>query len=293
MKKIASGIAIALSVMLIAGCASENEKSADEKDETAKNEVITFGVPPWTSTIPPTTIASLIIQDMGYETDEVKAEAGAVYTGMSRGDIDVNMDAWFPAQKHYVEKYSDSIEDIGVSYEEAASGFVVPEYMKEINDVGDLRGKEEMFDNEILSIGKGDPATENINKVIDGYGLDIEQLHSSEGAMMAEAIRKMQKEEPVVFYGWRPHTIFNKFDLKILTNTETPEWFRDSSVNVVVNKELEEKAPEVYQFLTNWSIPLEDLEEMISEIDDDGDAEKLAREWIDNNQDKVKEMTGD
>lgn len=293
MKKILLSSITAILLVLTVGCSSNSESSSATSEEGGeKNGLISFGVPSWTSTVPPTMVASLIIQEMGYEVEEVDADAGAVYTGLSRGDIDVFMDSWFPAQKHYIEKYSDTIEDIAVSYDEADSGPVVPEYMEDINDVGDLRGKEDMFDNKLLSIGKGDPATKNLENVLKGYDLDITQVNSSEGAMMAEAIRKMEKEEPVLLYGWRPHTMFNKYDLKILTNKETPEWFNDSSVNVVVNKDLKETAPDVYEFLTNWSIPLEDVEEMIRKIDEKESPEELAREWIDNNQDKVKEMTG-
>ena len=86
---------------------------------------------------------------------EVDADVGAVYAGLSRGDIDIFMDSWLPGQKQYFEKYSDSIEKVAVSYDDAASGFTVPDYMEDINDVGDLKGKEDMFDNELLSIGKG------------------------------------------------------------------------------------------------------------------------------------------
>ena len=110
---------------------------------------------------------------------------------------------------------------------------------------------------------------------------------------MAEAIRKMEKEEPVLLYGWRPHTMFNKYGLKILTNKETPEWFKKSTIHVVVNKDLEEQAPEVYEFLSRWSIPLEDVEEMIKDIDEGANPDDVAQDWIDNNQDKVNEMIGE
>ncbi len=273
----------------IIGCSNDaEEKQGSDGGDTT----ITFGVTPWTSTVPPTKIASLILQDLGYNVEEIEADAGNVYAGLSKGDLDVFMDSWFPAQEHYVEKYSDSIEAIAVSYDEADSGFVVPEYMEDINDVADLRGKEDLFGNEAYTIEEGDPAMENLNKVIEGYGIDITQVNSSEGAMMAMAIKKMENEEPVLFYGWRPHTMFNKHDVKILTNDETPEYFSGSSINVITNKELKEKASEVYEFLTNWSISLEDVEEMIAQIDDGQDPEEVAREWIDNNEDKVNEMLG-
>ncbi|CQR45890.1 Glycine betaine/carnitine transport binding protein GbuC precursor [Paraliobacillus sp. PM-2] len=295
MKKALLGLLAVLFLVFIIGCSSEEESNAtadqeEAKDSDEKGQTITFGVTPWTSTVPPTKIASLILQDMGYEVEEIEAEAGSVYAGLARGDIDVFMDSWLPGQSNYLEKFSDKIEKVALSYDDADSGLVVPKYMEDINDIGDIKGKEDMFNNEIYSVGEGDPATKNIDKVIEGYDLDMVQINSSEGAMMAQAVRMMKKEEPVMFYGWRPHTMFNKYNVKIISNEKTPEYFNASTVNVIANKELKENDSDVYNFLSNWSISLKDVEEMITMIDSGDEPEEVAREWIDNNQEKVEEM---
>lgn len=294
MKRFLFGV---LTMILLAGlvaCSSnDNANEANNANDASGNgETISIGVTPWTSTVPPTKIASLILQDMGYEVEEVEAEAGNIYAGLSQGSLDVFMDSWFPNQKHYVEKYEDKIEAIAVSYDDADSGLVVPTYMEDINDVGDLKGKEDLFDNVAYTIEEGDPAMENLQKVIEKYELDIEQVNSSEGAMLAQAEKLIAQEKPVLFYGWRPHSMFTKYDAKILTNEKVTEYFSGSSVNIIVNKELAEKAPEVYQFFENWSISIDDVEEMIANIDDGADPEEEAQKWIDNNQDKVNEMLG-
>lgn len=110
--------------------------------------------------------------------------------------------------------------------------------------------------------------------------------------MLSAAEDKMEDEEPVVFYGWRPHSMFQDFDLNILSNDDAPgDFFRGSSVNVIVPKDLEEKAPEAYEFLSNWSISLDDLEKMIAEIDDGADPDDVTDEWMDDHQDEIDEMT--
>lgn len=294
MKRFLFGVlTMILLVGLVACSSNDNANNSNNANKTDGNgETISIGVTPWTSTVPPTKIASLILQDMGYDVEEVEAEAGNIYAGLSQGGLDVFMDSWFPAQKHYVEKYADNIEDIAVSYDDADSGFVIPNYVEDINDVGDLKGKEDLFDNVAYTIEEGDPAMENLQKVIEKYELDIEQVNSSEGAMLAQAEKLIAQEKPVLFYGWRPHSMFAKYDAKILTNEKVTEYFSGSSVNVIVNKELKEKAPEVYEFLENWSIPLEDVEQMIADIDNGSDPEEEAQNWIDNNRDKIDEMLG-
>jgi glycine betaine/proline transport system substrate-binding protein len=48
---------------------------------------------------------------------------------------------------------------------------------------------------------------------------------------------------------------------------------------------LKDNAPEAYEFLSNWNITLDEVEEMIVKIEE-------GQEWIDSNQDKVNEMIG-
>lgn len=286
LKRLIIGTVITL-VIIVSATLLFGEKRGGGSD----GETITLGVTPWSSTIPPTEIARLIIEDMGYTVKEVKADAGNVFIGLSRGDIDVFMDSWLPAHELHLEKYKDSIEDTAISYDEIATGIVVPTYMTDINHVNDLKGKEDLFKGELFGIEDGASATGIINDMLADYDLDMVQVNSSEGGMLAQAQRLMQSETPVAFYGWRPHTMFNKFDLKVLEDDKGH--FESASVHVITNNKLDQKASDVHQFLSNWSIPIDDVEEMILKIEDeDADPTKLAEEWIKNNQDKVKAMIG-
>ncbi|WP_221563084.1 glycine betaine ABC transporter substrate-binding protein [Alkalihalobacillus sp. TS-13] len=289
MKKIIiTGLMMMSLAALIIGCSS-NEKGSGEASE---GQTITFGVTPWTSTVPPTKIAVLILEDMGYTVKETKSDVGGVFMGLSRGDVDVFMDAWLPMHQVHLDKFKDSVEDTAVSYPEAKTGWVVPTYMEDVNKISDLKGKEDAFNNEMLGIEEGASATKESDKIIKAYDLDMKQVNSSEGGMIAEATRLMAQEKPVVFYGWRPHTMFNKYDLKVLEDDKG--FFGASSVHVITNKDLKEKAPEAYEFLSNWNISIDEVEKMIVEIEENGkDPEKVAREWIENNQDKVKKMKGE
>nr|WP_231567274.1 glycine betaine ABC transporter substrate-binding protein [Sporosarcina sp. ZBG7A] len=290
LKKRVLGSLLAASMLMLGACGSDDSKDKSTAG-ASEDKTITFGVTPWTSTVPPTKIAKLIIEDMGYEVKEIKADAGNVYIGLSRGDIDVFMDAWLPAHEKHIEKYKDNIEETAVSYDDVQTGMVVPTYMKDINSVSDIKGKEKQFNNEMYGIEDGASATGIINEMLEGYDLDLKQVNSSEGGMLAQAQRKMSSNEPVVFYGWRPHTMFNKFDLKVLEDEQN--FFQTASVKVITNKELKKNSTDVYEFLSNWSISIDDVENMIEEIENEGtDPEVVAQEWIDNNQDKVDEMLG-
>ncbi len=289
MKKI---LFMAMLVLILAVAAACSSKTEETEEGTSKEgtQVIKFGVTPWTSTVPPTKIASLILEDMGYEIKETSADVGSVFMGLSRGDVDVFMDSWFPMHHLYYDKFENEIERTAISYPEADSGWVVPAYMEDINTFEDLKGREDEFNNELFGIEEGSGSANETNDIIKEYGFDFKQVNSSEGGMIAQAQRMMNQEKPVLFYGWRPHTMFNKFDLKVLKNDKG--YFETSSVEVLTNKDFKEKAPDAYEFLSNWNISIDDVEEMIVKIEDGQDPTEVAQEWIDNNQDKVNEMIG-
>lgn len=270
-----------VSMAVFTGCSSDKDVASDKN--------IIFGVTPWTSTIPPTKVAELILQDMGYTVEEISADAGSVFAGLSQGDIDVFMDSWLPdMHKNYMDKFGDSIDDISISYPNGELGLVIPSYIDGIDTVEDLRGKEEIFGGKIYGIEEGAGITVTTRELIESYGLDFEYVASSEGAMLAQSSKLMQNKEPVIFVGWRPHTMFVNYDLKVLEDTQG--FFKTSEVHVLANESVKEKYPDAYKFLSNWSIDVADVEKMIFEIESGRTPEEVAQEWIDNNQDKVNKM---
>ncbi|GAA0357621.1 glycine betaine ABC transporter substrate-binding protein [Bacillus horti] len=295
-------------VLVAAGCAADNGDGSEEgtgveegtgtedgngtDGEAAPEEkgTLTFGVTPWTSTIPPTHVAKILLEDMGYTINLQEADAGVVYTGLSRGDIDVFMDSWLPdMHANYMDRYGDSLVDTAVSYPDGELGWVVPEYV-DIDSFEDLIGNESMFDGRIYGIEEGAGMTITSREMIEAYDLDFEYVASSEAGMLTQATRMINNEEPVIFLGWRPHPMFVNWDLKVLEDPE--KFFEASQVHVITNENVEEEAPEAFEFLSNWSIPVDDIEEMILKIEDGASAEEVAQEWIDNNQDHVNEMLG-
>ncbi len=93
-----------------------------------------------------------------------------------------------------------------------------------------------------------------------------------------------------LFLGWRPHSMFAMWDLKVISDAD--DTFSTQEVHVLASTDLKERAPEAYALLSNRSISVGDIESMILELEKGGKAEEIAQEWIDNNQDKVNEMLG-
>lgn len=293
MKKFCQIFMVVLLTAVLAACGDEEATGGNNEDGVDRNVTITIGVTPWTSTIPPTYIVKEVLEDLGYDVELMSADAGGVFAGLARGDIDVFMDSWLPdMHRNFMERYADDVEELAVSYTEGELGWVVPTYMEDINSIEDIIGNEDtIHDQTVYGIEEGAPMGETSRAMIEDFGLDLEYMPSSEGGMLAQAQRIIANEEPVIFLGWRPHPMFVNFDLKVLEGQEG--YFDTSEVRVIGNAGLNEKAPEVYDFLRNWSIDVTDIEEMIIEYDENGvPEEEMARNWIENNQDKVDEMLG-
>lgn len=280
---------ILLFSLLIYGCSNDNDDDADAVEEDESK--ITIGATPWTSTEFPSEVAKSILEDMGYEVEIKEGELGVIFTALAEDDIDMFLDYWDPQFEEYLDKYSDSVEKVSTSYDNAERGLAVPTYMTEVDDVKDLKGVEDEVDNEILAIEESDPAIEAIPELIDSYDLDMEMINSTEPAMLSAVQDKIENQEPVVFFGWRPHSMFEMLDVKLLTNEDEPDLNTPSTVYTVANKNLEENNSDIYHFLKNWDMSLEEVEEMIIRVENNEESPKdLAEEWIEENQDRVEDM---
>ncbi|WP_202079755.1 glycine betaine ABC transporter substrate-binding protein [Caldalkalibacillus salinus] len=297
MKFLRQGMFIVLILsFVLAGCggAQVDSDNQGENEGTSEGEVeskgeLTFGVTPWTSTVPPTYVAKNILEDMGYEVNLQNGDAGMVYAALSNGDIDIFMDAWLPnMHANYIEEYGDTIVQTSMSYPDGELGWVVPTYV-EYDSIEELAGNLEPFEHKMYGIEEGAGMTVTSREMIEGYGLDLEYVASSEPGMLTQAQRLIDKEEPVIFLGWRPHPMFANWDLKLLEDPK--KYFEESEVHVITHEEVSEHSPEAFEFLSNWQIPVDDIEQMIVKIEDeDQDPDDVAREWIENNEKLVNDM---
>ncbi|WP_236838789.1 glycine betaine ABC transporter substrate-binding protein [Caldalkalibacillus salinus] len=271
------------------GTGEDNPGQETDQAKPGEGQTITFGVTPWTSTVPPTYVAKNVLEDMGYTVDLQEADVGVVFTSLSQGELDVFMDAWLPDMHgNFMAQYRDQLEDVAVSYTEGELGWVLPEYVEGIQSVEDLKGREDQFEGKIYGIEEGDGLTITSRDMIEAYDLDLEYVASSESGMLAQAKRSIDAGEPVLFVGWRPHPMFADWDLRVL---EDPQGFLQSSeVHVLTRQDLAQDVPEAFDFLSRWHIPVEDVEEMIVQIDEGTSPDEVAREWIEQNSDTVQEM---
>lgn len=290
-------LTLILSVGLIfTGCAPPEEpvdepKDPEEEPKEPEEPVgeIELGYVMWACAEASTHLAQAVIEDeLGYEVTATSLEAGGLYSGLARGDVDAMSCAWLPVtHEEYINEYGDDIVEVATHYEGARIGLVVPEYV-EANTIPELNDYVDEFGGEIQGIDGGAGIMMATEDAIPEYDLDFDLIEASDVAMTAALMDAIADEEPIVVTGWTPHWKFAEVDLKFL---EDPEGVYGEAeyIGTFTREGLEDDAPDVVEFLENFHVTDEELGEVMGLIADDVDPLDAARQFMDDNPDVVEE----
>lgn len=276
-----NGIIAAIMVMtLLAGCST----SGDSKKK------VTLAYVAWDSEIASTYVVKEVLeQKLGYKVEMLQVDAGPMWAGVSDGSVDAMVAAWLPTtHASYISKYNGKYEDLGTNLDGAKSGLVVPQYM-DINSIEDLNDKVgATVDYTVIGIEPGAGLMMSTEKAFDQYGLRDKWtlLESSSAAMTQELQKKYNKQEPIIITGWTPHWKFAKMDLKYLDDPKNV-YGSAEQIHTVARKGLKEDQPEAYAFLDQFNWMPDDMAAVMIQIQDGKTPEAAAKEWVEQNQDKV------
>lgn len=273
---------------------------------------IVFGDVSWDSVQVHNRIAAFIIEnglEGSYEADFVAGDTLPIINGIVQGDIDVDMESW---HSNFPEVYRKGIEsgnmiDLGKNMPDAPQGWWVPRYLIEgadaaapnLESVEDLKMYAELFpdpENPGMGVVYGGVAGWSQMKISEeifaeaGLGDEFNLAIAGSGAALAGTmVGAYEKREAWVGYYWAPTAVLGKLDMVRLKGSE----FDPADVNILVHKSMLEKAPEVVDFLKNYSTTVADNNEFLAVMDDQElDSEETAiwflknkeavwTEWVD------------
>ena len=163
------------------------------------------------------------------------------------------------------------------------------------NDDGNS-GKEatgsigEQLDYTITGIDAGAGVVLAAEQAVEDYGLNY-TVQSSSGAAMTQALADaIANEEPIIVTGWNPHWKFAAYELKYLEDPKG-SFGESENINSIARLGLREDMPEAYQIIDNFYWEGSDMEDVMIQINNGEEPEDVARQWVDENQDKVTEWT--
>lgn len=282
--KITKKLFIFAVILMVAATAVFAEGQQEQEAQKTANLVYVN----WEEGVAYTHLAKVVLEDqMGYEVDITAADVAPAYTAIAQGDMDAFMETWLPVlHKDYVDQYEEDIIDLGHVYEGTQSGLVVPDYM-EIETISEINDIADELDGKITGIDAGAGVMKTTEKVIDSYDLDVKLMASSGPAMTAALKDAVENEEPIVVTGWRPHTMFGRWDLRFLEQDQEEVWGK-GNIHIMGRKDLKEDKPELAEFLDNFFFTDAQLADLMLAVAEGDDAEEAAREWMNDNMDIVE-----
>lgn len=299
-------------VLALSGCGgSSSDQEATDQDKP----VLVLADASWDSIKVHNRIIGFIIEHgYGYPApDYLFGDTLPLLQGLSKGDVDIYSEIWADnIQEAWEAALADgSVKDLGPNFPDAPQGWYVPTYMIEgdaergidavapdLKSVTDLPEYWELFkDPEVPAKGRFHNSPPGwictaINEVkMKTYGLDSTYNVFSTGsdtALVASMVAAYEKGEPWVGYYWEPTWVMGKMDMTLLEEPAYDEakWSNEedrgcaypaAKVLMGINSELETTAPELVDFLSNYSTTLAQNNDFLAYMNDhDGDVDGAA-----------------
>ena len=234
----------------------------------------------------------VITSEFNTDVELVQTDIAPQYTGLAQGDIDLMLMSWQPiTHEDYIEEFGDDIVDLGVLYDDAALGWIVPQYLYDegLTSIEDLKDPEwqDRLDGQIQGIDPGAGLTRLSHDVIEDYDLDYNLVEASDSAMTASLARSARRDEAIVVTGWSPHWKFGAWNLAYLEDPEGTLGGAES-IHAMSREGFPEDHPEVAEFASCINIDIDLLNEYMFLGREEG-TETAVEQFLDEEADLVDE----
>lgn len=279
---------ILATTLVFSGC------GADEAG--AEEEPVSLIYVNWTEGVAMTHVLQALIEDsLGRDVELRQAGGAAVaFSAVAQGDMDAFVDAWLPVTHGPLyDEYSDRLVDLGAVYDSTTVGLVVPSYV-DADSIQDLAALSDDLDGEIIGIESGAAINRQTREVLDANGLsEFSVVASGDAAMVSSLQRAIDRKQPIVITGWRPHWMWGRFDIRYLHGAQTGEtevFGAPEKIHKLLRPNGREELPEdVLRLLERMHLTEPEMERLMSAFrpTDSSDPLATARQWIRDNPDTV------
>ncbi len=253
---------------------------------------VTIGWTAWSDAEFVTKLAQKIMTErMDLDVELIQTDIAPQYQGVASGDIDVMLMSWQPStHADYIDQVAGDTVSLGILYDGAQLGWVVPSYVPEdqLGSLADLTNEEvrEKLDGKIQGIDPGAGLMRLSNNAVEAYELDDYELISASGAAMTAALdRAIKREEWIVVTGWTPHWKFGAYDLRILDDPEGVLGGYER-IMAVARERFYQEQPEAASFLSRMYLPLDSLQAYMFEARETSYDEAIAK-YLEENEARV------
>lgn len=303
---------VALLAVACGGGGDDDAAAGDGGAADGDKPAITLIVNPWSASRLNVEVAKNIIEsELGNQVEITEVnENDAMFTGMADGSLDAVLEIWPSGVTDAETAYFDdgTVVNMGELGAVGKIGWFVPQYVIDENPAlatwegyKDPAVAKEFATAETGDMGRflgTDPSYSQYDEqIIANLGLPFQvQFSGSEPATVAELDARAAAQEPIIMYWWTPTAAVAKYDL---VNVTLPEYndecgshaaagdgmvdcdYPEDVLFKAASAQLEEKDPDVYTFLQNFTITTDDQLEMLPPMEIDGeDPAKVAADWV-------------
>ncbi|CAN5355016.1 hypothetical protein BH10PSE15_BH10PSE15_07130 [soil metagenome] len=251
----------------------------------------------WADVTATTALAARILDGLGYQPKVTVLSVPVTFNGMRNRDVDVFLGNWMPAQTEDRKPYlaDHSIEVVRANLADARYTLAVPSYLYDqgLHDFADIQRFAGQLGGKIYGIESGNDGNRLVLGMIkhDTFGLGhFDLVESSEQGMLAEVERAVRNHRAIVFLGWQPHPMNNRFKMRYLAGGDAvfgPN-FGGAKVYTNVRSGYLEQCANVGRFLRNLSFAVGDENALMEAGVEKGDPAIAARDWLTGHPDIVR-----
>ncbi|MFO7815576.1 MAG: glycine betaine ABC transporter substrate-binding protein [Halanaerobiales bacterium] len=253
------------------------------------DEPIVLGEGDWPGFRAKNSVIEYILENIGYEVERTSARDPILHQALTQGDVDVHVGSWLPQNNDLRRKYKGELNYVTQNMTEGVYIMAVPRYVWEagVKSHADLDQYADKFDRKLYVGPAGWASDKKMNEAIENdiYGLgDWEAINSSQSALMAQIEKSIDEKEWICFVGWQPHWMNEVYDMEYLEDPQRLWESPYSWVDTLTRKGFEKDYPEVYRFLQQFRVDIDDNNKWIYEIGfNERDEKEVAEEWVKKN----------
>ncbi|MCW2763737.1 MAG: glycine/betaine transporter substrate-binding protein, partial [Marmoricola sp.] len=243
----------------------------------------------WADVTATTALTTQLLERLGYGTRTTILSVPVTFNGLKRGDVDVFLGNWMPMQEADLApfKADGSVETVRTNLADARYTLAVPEYVYAmgLTDFAAIQRFAGQLNNRIYGIEPGNDGNRLVMGMIrkNQFGLGgFTVVESSEQGMLAEVERAVRTKRPIVFLGWQPHPMNERFRMRYLSGGDQvfgPN-FGGATVHTNVRQGYLSQCPNVGRLLRNLAFRVDDENALMTAVLASGDPAGAASKWL-------------
>ena len=245
----------------------------------------------WDENVAVSSLTKVLLEDeLDYTSVEINSaeELDSAYRNVASGELDAFQDVWLPNQEALLEQVAEDVEHLDPWFlGETKQGMAVPAYM-EVRSIDQLNGTDAEL---IFGIEPSAVMMQEVGEeVMAAYDLKQELVEGPTAGMLAEVEQLYAYREPFVFLAWSPHWMNQRYEIRYLEDPKDAMGATNdpAECSTIVREGLQDEDPVAYAFMDALALTEEQINDLESMINDEGNPLAGARRWASENREVVR-----